>query len=72
VKLPGGTAKGHEFHYSQYLERGSRDALVDGEGYNARGERVDVPFFYTDRLLASYMHLYWGEETGFLESWLDG
>jgi hypothetical protein len=23
-------------------------------------------------VLASYLHLYWGEETGFLESWLNG
>jgi cobyrinic acid a,c-diamide synthase len=72
IKLPGGTARGHEFHYSQYIQQPNQAALTSSEGYNARGDRIDIPFFYTPNLLASYLHLYWGEETGFLESWLDG
>jgi cobyrinic acid a,c-diamide synthase len=75
--LPGGMVRGHEFHYSQYV---GREGLVEGDGldialpveaYNARGERVETIFFYTSNLLATYMHLYWGEEMGFLESWLN-
>jgi cobyrinic acid a,c-diamide synthase len=71
VLLPGGKAKGHEFHYSQFEGQG-HDALIPREAYNAGGHRVDVPFFYTPRLMASYMHLYWGEEMGFMENWLNG
>lgn len=70
VLLPGGKAKGHEFHYSQFEGQG-HDALIPREAYNASGHRVDVPFFYTPRLMASYMHLYWGEEMGFMENWLN-
>jgi cobyrinic acid a,c-diamide synthase len=71
VLLPGGKAKGHEFHYSQFEGQG-HDALIPREAYNASGHRVDVPFFYTPTLMASYMHLYWGEEMGFIENWLKG
>ena len=71
VLLPGGTAKGHEFHYSQFEGQGN-DALIPREAYNAAGHRVDVPFFHTPSLMASYMHLYWGEEMGFIENWLNG
>jgi cobyrinic acid a,c-diamide synthase len=75
--LPGGTVRGHEFHYSQYVGRDGilgRDGLdkrLPCETYNARGERVETAFFYTTALLATYMHLYWGEEMGFLETWLN-
>ncbi len=71
VLLPGGKAKGHEFHYSQFEGQG-HDALIPREAYNAAGHRVDVPFFYTPRLMASYMHMYWGEEMGFMDNWLNG
>jgi cobyrinic acid a,c-diamide synthase len=68
VTLPRGSMKGHEFHYSQFITREEQDA---GKTYNARGEQVEAPLFYSPNLLASYMHLYWGEEMGFLESWLN-
>ena len=69
IMLPQGSMKGHEFHYSQFT---SREGLDAGKVYNARGEQVEAPFFYTPGLLASYMHLYWGEDPGFLENWLHG
>jgi cobyrinic acid a,c-diamide synthase len=72
--LPGGTVRGHEFHYSQYVGRdglAGREGHVRCEAYNARGEQVETIFFYTSNLLATYMHLYWGEEMGFLETWLN-
>ncbi len=50
---------------------GRDKALARREDANARGEQVETPFFYTSSLLATYMHLYWGEEMGFLESWLN-
>jgi cobyrinic acid a,c-diamide synthase len=73
ILLDGKTIKGHEFHYSQLTEDtriGRADAMTDSEVYNARGERVEAPVFYTPRLLASYMHLYWGDDTTLLEKWL--
>jgi cobyrinic acid a,c-diamide synthase len=51
IPLPGGTARGHEFHYSQTV-----------------GAAPDV--FLTPRILATYMHFYWGEDHGFLDHWL--
>lgn len=71
VRLPGGEAKGHEFHYSQFEEE-NIGPLPRRAGYNAAGQRMDIPFFYTPRLLASYLHFYWGEDTSFLDSWLNG
>ena len=73
ILLDGEMIKGHEFHYSQLTDDtgiGRADAMTDSEVYNSRGERVEVPVFYTPRLLASYMHLYWGEDTTLLEKWL--
>jgi cobyrinic acid a,c-diamide synthase len=51
ISLPGGTARGHEFHYSQAI-----------------GAAPDV--FLSPRILATYMHFYWGEDHGFLDHWL--
>jgi cobyrinic acid a,c-diamide synthase len=73
ILLDGQTLKAHEFHYSQLAGGsgiGRADAMTDSEVYNARGERVEAPVYYTPRLLASYMHLYWGEDTSLLEKWL--
>ena len=46
VLLPGGAAKGHEFHYSRYE---AQNGMGSREGYNARGDRMDIPFIYTSR-----------------------
>ena len=73
ILLDGQALKAHEFHYSQLAGGsgiGRADAMTDSEVYNARGERVEAPVYYTPRLLASYMHLYWGEDTSLLEKWL--
>jgi cobyrinic acid a,c-diamide synthase len=52
ISLPGGTARGHEFHYSRAI-----------------GAAPDV--FLSPRILATYMHFYWGEDHGFLDHWLE-
>ncbi|MCW3466588.1 cobyrinate a,c-diamide synthase [Chitinophaga nivalis] len=52
--------KGHEFHYSQYqlppslTETGIRVL-------NAQGAVQDTPVFRTDRIIASYLHFYFGD-----------
>jgi len=68
IGLDGHTIKGHEFHYSQLVESAEQAAI--SEVYNARSERVEAPVFYTPRLLASYMHFYWAEDTTLLETWM--
>jgi cobyrinic acid a,c-diamide synthase len=68
VPLPGGVARGHEFHQSGltdgHAHAGIRKALT------ARSEEVSMPVFLTPVVLASYMHFYWGEDKGFLDDWL--
>ncbi|MES2734609.1 MAG: hypothetical protein V4714_22870 [Bacteroidota bacterium] len=37
---------------------------------NARGETTDSPLFQTKQLIASYLHLYWGEKPEIIEALL--
>lgn len=50
--------RGHEFHYTQFA-----DAIPPSvaQVYNAKGQPVDTPVFRYKNVIASYMHLYWGE-----------
>lgn len=65
----GWRLKGHEFHYTQFAVPGT-DGKEGGvcslppsiaQVYNAKGEKVTTPVFRYKNLIASYMHLYWGE-----------
>ncbi len=51
--------RGHEFHYTQFM-----DALPASitPVYNAKGEPVSTPVFRQGNVMASYTHLYWGEQ----------
>lgn len=51
---------GHEFHYSQIMEKDTQPESI-AQVKNARGEDVDTPVFRYKNLLASYVHLYWAE-----------
>jgi len=59
--------KGHEFHYSQPLGEYAPSAA---EVFNAHDVPIGTPVFYHPRLLASYVHVYWGENSGLLEKLL--
>jgi cobyrinic acid a,c-diamide synthase len=61
--------KGHEFHYSACIELNGIEKL-NCNIYNAKG--VDVPsnMYLKNRTLASYNHLYWGDEQTFIEKLL--
>ncbi|MBS1605015.1 MAG: cobyrinate a,c-diamide synthase [Bacteroidetes bacterium] len=62
----GSTAiKGHEFHFSQPLGEWSATNIAIT---NAHGEPALTPFFYSENLLASYAHFYWGENMDLLNS----
>ena len=56
----GRTWRGHEFHYTQFVQPPS--ALCnDIKVLDARGKEVATPIFHTDNVFASYTHIYWGE-----------
>ena len=52
--LDGREYRGHEFHYTQFVE--SQPASVT-QVYNAKGEPVPTPVFRYKNVLASYTHL---------------
>jgi cobyrinic acid a,c-diamide synthase len=66
--LNGRTVRGHEFHYSQFVDR--TEPVSAGEVFGARDQRLDIPVFYTPGVFASYMHFYWGEQGSLIEDWL--
>ena len=65
----GWRLKGHEFHYTQFAvpetdgKEGGACSLPPSiaQVYNAKGGKVTTPVFRYKNLIASYMHLYWGE-----------
>ena len=65
----GWRLKGHEFHYTQFAvpETDGKEGgacslpLSIAQVYNAKGGKVTTPVFRYKNLIASYMHLYWGE-----------
>ena len=52
--LDGKEYRGHEFHYTQFVETPESVTQV----YNAKGEPVATPVFRYKNVLASYTHLY--------------
>ncbi|MBC9929357.1 cobyrinate a,c-diamide synthase [Chitinophaga qingshengii] len=52
--------RGHEFHYSQYI-KAPGTTQTDIRVLNSRQETVDSPVFHGPRILAGYMHFYWGD-----------
>ena len=80
IELDGKTMRGHEFHYSQLVgppaigretpAAGGEAPAKDCNVYTARNEPVEAAVYYSDRLLASFMHLYWGEDAALIEEWL--
>lgn len=65
----GWRLKGHEFHYTQFAvpetdgKEGGACSLPPSiaQVYNAKGGKVTTPVFRYKNLIASYMHLCWGE-----------
>lgn len=51
--------KGHEFHYTQFMPGDSISPSV-AEVRDAHARMVDSPVFRFNNLIASYTHLYWG------------
>ena len=53
--LDGKEYRGHEFHYTQFLDEPPKSAT---QVYNAKGEPVPTPVIRYKNVLASYTHLY--------------
>lgn len=57
--------KGHEFHYSRLLQNSLETESVIVK--NAKGIEVETKLYRKLNTFASYVHLYWGENFGFIE-----
>jgi cobyrinic acid a,c-diamide synthase len=57
--------KGHEFHYSHCTE--TDDLQRVGLVLNARGKEVSMPVYRKGNVIASYLHMYWGERREWVE-----
>lgn len=70
VEWKGLALKGHEFHYSQLADHGlvPEPARIS----SARGTEVPVQFYRQGNVLASYVHLYWGDSKEFVRKLLAG
>ncbi|AHJ95581.1 cobyrinate a,c-diamide synthase [Hymenobacter swuensis] len=69
VHWDGLTVKGHEFHYSRLLDHGLTPEAV--EVTNAKGGPVLGQLYRQGNVWASYLHLYWGEDAGFIARLLE-
>ena len=58
----GGTEfRGHEFHYSKIVQKGTVPFCTVLAQSNAKGEKVDTELFRYKNVIAGYTHWYWGE-----------
>jgi cobyrinic acid a,c-diamide synthase len=68
VEWHGLTLRGHEFHYSQLTDHGLTPEPV--RITSAKGLPVPVQLYRQGNVLASYVHLYWGDNKRFAEELL--
>ena len=52
--------RGHEFHYTQFVPQEDMPNSI-AQVFDAKGNAVDTPVFKYKNLIASYTHLYWGD-----------
>ena len=65
--------RGHEFHYSHFIEgslTSSQQPDQEIRIWNARNELLERPFFKTHSILASYFHFYFGHKIDMIENLL--
>lgn len=68
LNLEGTELKGHEFHYSVFIDQPAPDPQI--QVWNARNELLQLPVFKTRNILASYFHFYFGDKIAVIESLL--
>jgi len=67
--INGLNIKGHEFHYSTCVEL-DNTAKLNCSIFNAKGVELPSKIYLKNRTVASYNHLYWGDEQTFIEKLL--
>lgn len=60
-ELGGQQVRGHEFHYTQIETMYKQVPTITSPVYDGKGRPVDIPVFRYLNVIASYIHLYWGE-----------
>ena len=65
IQLGKAGLTGHEFHYSMLSERSPIPCI--GTVRNMRGKILNTKVFHTKNIIASYIHLYFGEQSQFQE-----
>ena len=63
IQWKGHELIGHEFHYSSVTEKEKIPSV--GEIYNMRGQAVNTKLYQSGNILASYIHLYFGDDRQF-------
>ena len=63
IRWGGQELIGHEFHYSSVIEKEKIPSV--GEIYNMRGQAVNTRLYQSGNILASYIHLYFGDDRQF-------
>ncbi|MCC9138215.1 cobyrinate a,c-diamide synthase [Pontibacter silvestris] len=71
VKLDDMEIKGHEFHYSTCLELDKAEILTC-QITTAKGMAAPCTIYQKQQTTASYIHLYWGEQKGFIQKLING
>ena len=61
MTISGVEFKGHEFHYSKIVQKGTDPNCTVLVQSNAKGEKVDTELFRYKNVIAGYTHWYWGE-----------
>ncbi len=61
MEINGKVFKGHEFHYSKIVQKGTVPFCTVLAQSNAKGEKVDTELFRYKNVIAGYTHWYWGE-----------
>jgi cobyrinic acid a,c-diamide synthase len=61
MEINGKVFKGHEFHYSKIVQKGTVPFCIILAQSNAKGEKVDTELFRYKNVIAGYTHWYWGE-----------
>ena len=54
--------RGHEFHYSTFTEQHEAPAPANVRVFNAKGMPVETNIFIKNKVIASYIHYYFGEQ----------
>lgn len=59
IIFPNLELKGHEFHYSNVIDKSSVESIASQ--FNVKGKNVSTPVYRYKNTIAGYTHLYWAE-----------